>query len=451
VTLNQLKKTQIPNARQIALRILCELETKDAFANETLELFCKNHRLSNLDRRFVSELVNGTTKMRRRLDYILSFFLEKEINKLTPWIRNILRLGVYQIDFMDRVPDSAAVNEAVNLAKKFGHRGTVALVNAVLRSYLRDKSRVYFPSWEGDKVENIALFYSFPNWMVESWLNMFGEEETIKLCQAFNEKPKLCCRMNSMKVDHISLEEKLTKSKIKFKSSRFLENFYHIESRVDLNRFLPLQEGLVYLQDESAGFPVLLLAPQPGEIILDLCAAPGGKTTFIAELLKGKGKVLSVDKSWEKIELLRENCRRLSIDSVNFFCADACDFQRRPVDRILVDAPCSGLGVLGKNSDSRWRKQKEDLVRLQKLQLQILFNAANLVKKGGVLVYSTCTITPEENDQVIANFLGERGDFKLVDASLHVDSGVVDQSGFVRTLPHIHKMDGTFAARLEAS
>jgi len=446
-----MKKAQIPTAREIALKILYELEVKDAFANETIQLFCKNYHLSNLDRRFVSELVNGTTKMRRKLDYVLSFFLEKEINKLTPWIRNILRLGVYQIDFMDRVPDSAAVNEAVNLAKKFGHRGTVTLVNAVLRNYLRDKSRVCFPSWEENKVENIALFYSFPSWMVENWLNMFGEEEAIRLCQAFNERPKLCCRMNSVKVDHQSLEEKFTERKIKFKEGRFLEIFYYLESKVDLNRFLPLQEGLVYLQDESAGFPVILLDPQPGETILDLCSAPGGKTTFIAELLKGKGKVLAVDKSWEKIELLKKNCRRLGIDWVNCICGDAYHFQCKPVGRVLVDAPCSGLGVLRRNSDSRWRKQKEDLLRLQKLQLQILFNAANLVKKGGVLVYSTCTITPEENDQVIELFLEKRKDFKPVDASLYVESQLVDASGFVRTFPHIHKMDGSFAARLEAS
>jgi 16S rRNA (cytosine967-C5)-methyltransferase len=445
-----MKKTQVTNAREIALEILYEMEVKETFAGETIELFCKNHHLSNLDRRFVSELVNGTTKMRRTLDYALSFFLEKEINDLTPWIRNILRLGVYQIDFMDRVPESAAVNEAVNLAKKFGHKGTVALVNAVLRSYARDKSRVRFPSWEEHKVENIALFYSFPSWMVECWLDMLGEKETIKLCQAFNGRPKLCCRMNSLKVDHLSLEEKFSRSKIKFKSGKFLENFYYIESRVNLNRFMPLQEGSVYLQDESAGFPVILLDPQPGEIILDLCAAPGGKTTFIAELLKGWGEVLAVDKSWRKIEILRENCRRLGIESVNYFCGDACEFKCRPVDRVLVDAPCSGLGVLGRNADSRWRKQKEDLLRLQKLQLQILSNAANLVKKGGVLVYSTCAITREENECVIERFLEKRGDFKLVDASLYVDPGVVDESGFIRTFPHVHKMDGSFAARLES-
>ena len=441
----------MPDAREIALEILYEIEMKDAFANETIELFCKNYHLSNLDRRFVSELVNGTTKMRRRLDYVLSFFLEKEINDLTPWIRNILRLGVYQIDFLDKVPESAAVNESVNLAKKFGHRGTVALVNAVLRSYLRDKNRVSFPSWEENKVENIALFYSFPSFLVESWLNTFGEEETIKLCQVFNERPKLCFRLNSMRIDSHSLEEKFNESKTKFKSGRFLENFYYIESRVDLNHFTPLVEGLVYLQDESAGFPVILLDPQPGETILDLCAAPGGKATFIAELLRDKGRVLAVDKNWEKIRLLRENCRRLGINSVNYFCGDATNFQVRPVNRVLVDAPCSGLGVLGRNPDSRWRKQKEDLLRLQKLQLEILFNAANLVKKGGVLVYSTCTLTREENDFVIEKFLEKRRDFKLTDASLYMDSEVVDESGFVRTFPHIHKMDGGFAARLDSS
>jgi 16S rRNA (cytosine967-C5)-methyltransferase len=443
------KTAQIPYAREIALKILYEIEVNGAFANETIELFCRNHHLSNLDRRFVSELVNGTTKMRRRLDYVLNFFLEKEIDDLPLWIKNILRLGVYQIDFLDKVPESAAVNESVNLAKKFGHRGTVALVNAVLRNYLRDKGRVHFPSWEGNQVENIALFYSFPSWMVESWLNTFGEEQTIRLCQSFNERPKLCFRLNSLEVESHYLEEEFNRSKTKFKPGRFSKNFYYIESKVDLNRFLPLQKGLIYPQDESAGLAVTLLDPQPGEIILDLCAAPGGKTTFIAELIKDKGKILAVDKSWEKIERLRENCRRSGINSVTYICGDATNFQSRPVDRILVDAPCSGLGVLGRNSDARWKKQKEDLLRLQKLQLKILFNAANLVKRGGTLVYSTCTITQEENDFVIQSFLDKRNDFRLVDASLYVNSGVVDESGFVKTFPHVHKVDGSFAARLE--
>lgn len=387
--------------------------------------------------------------MRRRLDYILSLFLERKLEELTPWIRSILRMGIYQIEFMSKVPESAAVDESVELAKKFGHKGTVSLVNAVLRSYLRDRRRVSFPSWEEDKVENIALFYSFPSWMVEKWLGIFGEEGTIKLCEAFNQRPHLCLRINSLKINQNELEKIFNREKIKFKPGKFLNNFYSIESKVDLSHFGPLQEGLVYFQDESAGFPVVLLDPQPGECILDLCAAPGGKTTFIAERMNHQGMVVAVDLSVKKLDTIQENCERLGIRSIALCCADAKNFSCHPVDRILIDAPCSVLGTLGRNSDARWRKQKQDLSRLQKLQLEILLNAAELLKKGGVLVYSTCTIMPEENEGVIYKFLEQRKDFRIKDSSLSVNAEVVDQNGFVRTLPFVHKMDGSFACKLE--
>ena len=447
--LKKVEKTTDINPREIALTILHQIETESTFANETIQSFSQNLFLSSLDRRFISELVHGTTKMRRRLDYVLSLFLERKLEELTPWIRNILRMGIYQIDFMDKVPESAAVDESVKLAKKFGHKGTVALVNAVLRSYLRDKSRVSFPSWEEDRVENIALFYSFPSWMIERWLGIFGEEGTVKLGEAFNRRPQLCLRNNSMKIDRGELEKLFERERIRFKPGRFLNNFYYVESKIDLNHFASLQEGLVYFQDESAGFPVELLDPQPGERILDLCAAPGGKATFIAERMKDQGIVVAVDLSIKKLEIIRENCERLGIDSIAWCCSDAKNFFCHPMDRILIDAPCSALGTLGRNSDARWRKQKEDLPRLQKLQLKILSNAAELLKGGGVLVYSTCTITPEEDEQVICKFLEQRKDFRLINSSLFVDSEVVDQNGFVRTLPHVHKMDGSFACRLE--
>lgn len=447
--LKRVKKTQSTNPREIALRILYDIEIKDAFANQTIQSFSRNLHLSSLDRRFISELVFGTTKMRRKLDYILGLFLQRKAEELTPWIRNILRMGIYQIDFLEKVPESAAVDESVKLAKKFGHKGTVALVNAVLRSYLRERSQVSFPSWEKDKIENIALFYSFPSWMVKQWLGIFGEEQTIKLCQAFNKRPRLCCRINSLKIDQNGLEETLKREKIKFKPGKLLKDFYYIESKVDLDRFAPLQKGLIYFQDESAGFPVKLLDPQPGECVVDLCAAPGGKSTFIAEKMLDQGLVLAVDISAKKLTIVRENCRRLGVRSVALCCADAKNFSCHPVDRILIDAPCSALGTLGRNSDARWRKQKEDPLRLQKLQTEILSNAAEFLKRGGVLVYSTCTITPEENEQVIEKFLKQRKDFRLADGSHFVDPGLVDQNGMVRTLPHVHKMDGSFACRLE--
>ena len=442
------KVTQI-NSREISLKILHHIETQNAYAGEAIQSFCQSLFLSSLDRRFVSEVVHGTTKMRRRLDYVLGLFLAEKLEGLTPWIRNILRMGIYQIDFMEKVPESAAVDESVKLAKMHGHKGTVALVNAVLRSYLRDKSKVIFPSWDQDKVENIALFYSFPNWMVERWLEIFGEEETVKLCDTFNQRPRLSLRVNSLKIGQKDLEETFNREKIKFKPGRFLENYNSIESKMDLSQFSPLKDGWIYFQDESAGFPVMLLDPQPGECILDLCAAPGGKATFMAEKMKDRGMVIAADISLKKLATIKENCDRLGIESIKLCCADAKSFSCHPVDRILLDAPCSALGTLGRNSDARWRKQKEDITRLQKLQLEILFHAAELLKSGGVLVYSTCTIMPEENEQVIYRFLEQRKDFKQVDSYLHVDSDVVDEKGFVRTLPQVHKMDGSFACRLE--
>jgi 16S rRNA (cytosine967-C5)-methyltransferase len=285
--------------------------------------------------------------------------------------------------------------------------------------------------------------------MVEEWLELFGEEQTVRLCEAFNKRPQLSCRVNSLKSDRGGLEEAFRREKIKFRPGRYLKDFYTIESKINPERFAPLRKGLVYFQDESAGLPVELLDPQPGERILDLCAAPGGKSTHIAERMGDKGEVLAVDSSQRRLETVKENCRRLGVHSVALCCADARDFRCSQVDRILVDAPCSALGTLGRHSDARWTKQEGDLLRLQKLQLEILSNAAELLRTGGVLVYSTCTVTPEENDSVIERFLEIREDFSLQDGSEFVDPELVDQNGTVKTLPHIHRIDGSFACRLE--
>ena len=443
---NKMKKI---NPREIALKILYDIEIKSAFANETVEEYSRKLKLSSLDTRFIRELVNGVTKLRRRLDYITSSFLKGKIEDLTPWIRNTLRLGVYQIDYLDRVPDRAAVDESVKLAKKFGHKGTAGLVNAVLRNYLRDKKRVTFPPIDEDKVTAIGTIYSFPDWMIKNWLKQFGEEETVKLCEAFNQKAKLSFRFNSLKISQKDLERALELKKIKYRKGSFFENFYWIESKIDLEYLFLFQKGYIYPQDESAGFPVRLLSPQPGETILDMCTAPGGKLTYISELMKNSGKLIALDLNAERMEKVRENCKRLGVKNVSFQIGDAQDYSTEPVDRILIDAPCSGLGVLGRNSDARWQKKKEDIKRLAQLQSAILLNAAKLVKKGGIIVYSTCTLTQEENEKVIESFLEQRNDFKIEMASDYVNARVVNKEGFVRTYPHLHGLDGTFAARLK--
>ncbi len=444
-----MKKRQEKIPRQIALIILHDIEEKDAFADRATTSLAQDAHLSSLDRRFVHELVSGTTKMRRRLDYVLSQFLDYKTEELTPWIRNILRMGIYQIDFLDRVPSSAAVDESVKLARRFGHKGTVALVNAALRSYVRDRGRVTFPSREENPAENLALFYSFPDWMIEEWLEIFGEEETIRLCEEFNRRPRLSCRINSLKIDPTGLEKILQVKEVKYKKGKYIEEHIRFESKIDIDHFAPLQEGLVYVQDESAGLAVHLLDPRPGERVLDLCAAPGGKTTHMAELMRDQGMIIAVDSNCERLGILIRNCRRLGVQSVESCCADARDFSCRTVDRVLVDAPCSALGTLGTNPDARWRKRQDDPPRLHLLQLEILSNAARLVRDGGVLVYSTCTLTGEENEQVIDDFLRLNGQFRLADAGDFVPADIVDGRGMVRTLPHVHKIGGGFACRLE--
>ncbi|MDH4222137.1 MAG: 16S rRNA (cytosine(967)-C(5))-methyltransferase RsmB [candidate division Zixibacteria bacterium] len=437
------------NPREITLKILYEIEVKSAFANETMDSYFGRVKLSSLDSRFIRQLVNGTTKLRRRLDYILSFFLKKEIEKLSPWVRNILRLGLYQIEYLDRVPDHSAVDESVKLAKRFGHKGTAGLVNAVLRSYLRNEEKVTFPSMEEDKVKAIGTAYSFPDWIIEDWLKILSEKETIKLCETFNQKAKVSFRLNTLRIDQKSLERALDMKKIKYRKGNFLDNFYWMESKIDLENLFLFQKGYVYPQDESAGFSVRMLAPRPGESILDMCAAPGGKLTYIAELLKNTGRLIALDSSPDRMARVKENCQRLGIEKVIYRTGDAQSYSSEQVDKVLIDAPCSGLGVLGRNSDARWQKNREDIKRLAKLQSSIISNAANLVKKGGVMIYTTCTLSREENENIIDSFLKRRDDFKQENALDFVDSRVINQYGFVRTYPHIHELDGTFAARLK--
>jgi 16S rRNA (cytosine967-C5)-methyltransferase len=356
-------------------------------------------------------------------------------------------MGIYQIDYLTRVPGPAAVDESVKLARKYGHRGTKNLVNAVLRNYLRKRDQIRFP--REDKVNYFEIFYSFPRWMIKRWLKDFGEEEAKTLCEIFNSKPKLSLRANSLKIDSRRLKEEFKSTKTKYEKGLFLDNFYYIESKLNLSNFEPLKNGWVYIQDESSAFPVLLLDPRPEQTIIDLCAAPGGKTAFCAERMKNTGKVLALDLSEQKRRLIQENCHRLGVTNVLTAVGDARKFTLKPVDGVLVDAPCTGLGTLGKNSDLRWQKKENDVKRMKSLQLSILFSAANLVRKGGVLVYSTCTMTQEENDEVVEEFLRQRDDFRLVNASSYVTGKVVDEKGMVRTFPHHHGLDGSFAVRLE--
>jgi len=432
--------------REMALRILYGIEEEGLQAQDGIDFYCRENKTSNLDRRFITELVNGTTKLRRRIDFGIQVFLKEKLEKLTPWIRNILRMGIYQVDYMDKVPESAAVNESVKLAKKYGHSGTAGLVNAVLRSYIREKDKILIP--RENPVEFLGIFYSFPDWMMEKWLSEYGEENSIKLCGYFNAKPKISFRVNLLKTGPDSIEKKLNAEKIEYQKSRWLENFYTFTSPVDLENLDILNQGFIYIQDESTALPVLLLNPQAGETVLDLCAAPGGKTILMAEKMQNQGKIIALDKSLNKLKLISENCQRLGVKIVETKMGDGTDFKTEPADKILIDAPCSGLGVLERNSEARWYKQEKDLKRLSQLQLDLLNNAKELLKKGGIMVYSTCSLAKEENEMVIERFLQENKNFSLPDASEYLNPELAENK-FVKTYPFLHNTDGSFAAKLK--
>jgi len=433
-------------AREIALKSLFKIEQEEEFAEETVEKLCFRGELSAADRRLAAELALGTTKMRKRIDYELEFLVEEGLERLTPWIRNVLRMGVYQLEFTERIPAYAAVNESVNLARKFGHAGVAKLVNGVLRNYQRKKEEIKYPE---DQAAYLATFYSFPEWLIGKWLKYFGRESVERLCEYFNRKPDFGFRVNTLKASKDEIENYFKDKKITFRPGNYCNDYYYLEGPVDLEELELLQAGKIYVQDESSLLAVRLLDPQPGETVLDLCAAPGGKSTYMAAQMTNKGNIIAVDRTAEKLKRLKENCLRLGVNIVAFIQADGLTFQTEPVDRILVDAPCSGSGVLNRNADARWQKKEEDLERLAELQLALLENAIKLLKPKGVLVYSTCSIMPEENQKVTDEFLKEHPEVKMVEAASIVSNALTIEEGYLRTLPFLHNMDGAFAVRLE--
>jgi 16S rRNA (cytosine967-C5)-methyltransferase len=437
-------------ARETALRVLRRLEESDLYADWALDSALRRARLHRRDRALVTELVNGVMRWRRYLDGALDHLLKgTRTVGLTPWIRNILRLGIYQILFLDKIPAAAATHESVSLAKKFGHTGTASLVNAVLRNAIRaGRVEPPYPPLTKDPVGHIGMRYSQPDWMVRRWLKRYGQEETIALCQANNQVPDVVVRVNPLKATVSRLREDLLSEGVTVVAGSLMRGYLHLKGVGDIRRLKAFRQGWLQVQDESAGLALLLLAPEPGEVILDLCSAPGGKTAHMAGFMGDRGLILAVDRHERRLRDLVDNCRRLGISSARPFVADGKELWVRPVDRVLVDAPCSGLGVLARRVDLRWRKKGEDIPRLVQLQLQLLMTGANVLKPGGVLVYSTCTIEDEENEEVVARLLAQRDDLRLERAASLVPDETVTENGFVRTFPHRDGLDGTFGARM---
>jgi 16S rRNA (cytosine967-C5)-methyltransferase len=403
----------------------------------------------SLDVRFMTQLVNGTVKMKRRLDHEIKFYLARPSMALNPVLANILRVGFYQLLYMDRVPAAAAVSESVNLARKFTDAAQAKLVNAVMRARLREPEKVHYADKEADPEKYLGDFYSYPDYFVKYCLDEFGLNRTEHLLAAYNRPPTVTYRVNYLKAKPDEVAALLTKSEIAFKPGAYLPEYLQLQSSgLPLEQEL-IQTGMVFVQDESSGLPVRLLNPKPGSTVADLTAAPGGKATHAAIRMRNKGLVTAVDKSRQRLETVVENAKRLGIKIISPVLSDMTEFHGGPYDRVLLDPPCSGWGTARKHADLRWSKSEKDIANLAKIQAKMIDRAARLVKPGGLLVYSTCTIIRAENDQIVEEFLSRNDAFEIDSAAAMLPAELVSERGFVKTYPECDDLDGSFCARLK--
>ena len=435
------------SARSVALGVLQDVFVLGAYANIALSKRLNESKLSPVDRRLATELSYGAVKAYGTLDWMLGHYIKRPLSQTDPLVANILRLGIFQLYFLDKIPSSAAVNESVNLAKNFAHPGASGFVNAVLRSALREPEIVRFPNLSKDPARHIALREYHPEWLVRRWLAKLGPEETQALCRFNNAQPPLSLRTHTLKISRNELLQKLVESGSEAEASTLVPEGI-LCGRLGDEPLRFLREGLCQAQDESSMLVAHVVAPKPGEFVIDACAAPGGKSMHLATLMENRGRVLATDIHPHKITLIEDNRRRLGLDIVEPKLLDATELHllySLQADRVLVDAPCSGLGVLRRRPDARWRKEAS-LQELPALQQSILNSAAQCVKPGGVLVYSTCTLEEAENESVVQQFLSGNPDFSLESAGSFLP--VPRPETMVTLWPQRDGTDGFFIARM---
>lgn len=439
--------------RGLAVKVLTRVERTDSYLEKLIDHEIRADGLNDYDKSLLNEICHGVMRWFRRLDWFLNGFYRGQYEKCVPEVKNALRVALYQILFLNKVPDYAAVNEAVEFVKKFSTQRHGDVVNGLLRTIIRTKNDLVYPTREIDEVKYLGIMQSHPNWMVRRWIQRFGFEEAEKLAEANNKRPILTLRINKLKINRDDFIRKFSERSLSYRFCRYTDYFVTLRLMSKIYLDEDFLQGLFAIQDESAGFPSILLAPHETDTVLDMCAAPGGKTAHLSQLMHNKGRIIAVDKFETKINTMKDNVQRLGIANIEFIQDDSQEFTTGLInslkfDKILLDAPCSGLGVLSKKPDIRWKRELEDIINLSKLQKKMLANAAKYLKPGGVIVYSTCTIEPEENAEVVKDFLSTHPEFIVDDASKFIHRDLVNAEGFVETFPHRHGIDGSFAVRL---
>lgn len=432
----------IDKTRKVALKVLYKIDKEQAYSNIELNEQIRQNR-KNLDEKdigLISELVYGVTTWRLTLDEIIKKYSKIKLKKISPWIINILRMGIYQIIFLDKIPKSAAVNESVNLAKRYGHSSSSNFVNAILRKVEKTDYDDFFEI--EDDIDRISKTTSMPKWIVEELVKGNGIKIAEQICKNSNLKPNITIRVNRLKIAKKELIQKLEQKGIECKE---LENeemntqdFLILSKVKNIENLQEFKDGFFTIQDLSAGQAAKILDPRPVEMVLDACSAPGGKTTYLAELMENKGKIKAWDIHEHRTKLVEQNANRLGINIIETQVKDATQYDKNldeKFDKILLDVPCLGIGVIKRKPDIKWQRKPEDIEEITLIQRKILENCSKYLKKGGTLVYSTCSILKEENEEIVIKFLSENKQFEI------------DGENMVNILPNKEK-DGFFICKI---
>jgi 16S rRNA (cytosine967-C5)-methyltransferase len=442
-------------ARDIALAVLNSLDQRPGLPESFLEqAFHENPQLTARDRAFVIALVQGTFRWRLRFDWIIEQAVRFPFRKIEPAVLNILRIALYQVFFMDRVPESAAVNEAVKQAKASGRGHTAGFVNGILRHVLRNKNQIEFPDPKDDPAYYLSVVNSYPLWLVKKWIREFGIDCAGLIIEAQNHIPDMVIRTNTLAIDRQGLIQLLKEEGVDATPTSYSPEGIRLDGlKGPVNELKAFRRGMFQVQAEAAQICSHLLYPGAGETLVDMCAGLGGKSSHLAALMKDTGMILSLDISRGRLVRLSDNSRRLGISCIRPVIADAgvntLNLFRRSFDKIMVDGPCSGLGIISRHPDIKWSRDETDIKRLSVLQTKILNQAAGLLSKGGAMLYVTCTLSMEENEEVAREFLKANRGVTQVDLKDHAPGFAhkfINEQGFFKTIPNVDGMDGFFAA-----
>lgn len=436
------------NSREIAYKVLLDIEKNKNYSNMAINKHFKDVKLSNQDRGLATEIIYGVIENKYYIDYMIDKLSKVKTNKMEIYVKTLLRMGIYQIMFLNSISDYAAVNETVNLAKKKNSKVS-GFINGILRNVIRQKETIGEIKIKDD-IDYLAVKYSYDKWMIRNWMIHFGKDFTKELLEANGQRPSIYLRTNTLKITRDELIEKLEQQNVKASKVHVVDEAIKVENLKDIENNVLYKEGLFTIQDISSMLVGKVMNPKEKSLVLDVCSAPGGKTTHIATLMKNTGQVVSRDIYEHKLKLIKASSKRLNLTNVDVQEFDGLSLDKDSIgkfDYVLADVPCSGLGIIRRKPEIKY-KEKEEFRDLPPIQKKILENASKYVKKGGTLIYSTCTIQDNENIDVINEFLQKNKNFELAP----IDEVKVDldnqEKGYMKIYPNVHGMDGFFISKL---